>query len=174
MLCRAFLELLRKYSFPKITVQMIAGQCGVNRQTFYYYFDNIYDLMAKAFEYEITNERTAYAEETWESFMRRFLYWMRDNRVIIKNILFNVESKYLRQAIYPIISKGMNSLCHHDSVRNIDDEAEENDIEKDEFVIHFLVLGVTQYVLEWADGDFKESVEEVVDNLCSVLEKVYD
>ena len=44
MLCAAFMELLKKCPFSKITIQKLAGQCGVNRQTFYYHFDNIYDL----------------------------------------------------------------------------------------------------------------------------------
>ena len=97
MLCVAFMELLRKYPFPKITIQKIAEQCGVNRQTFYYYFDNVYDLMTRAFEYELINESHMYEEESWEKAMRRFLQWMKENRTIIKNILSNVESRYLRQ-----------------------------------------------------------------------------
>ena len=44
MLCVAFMELLKKCPFSKITIQKLAGQCGVNRQTFYYHFDNIYEL----------------------------------------------------------------------------------------------------------------------------------
>ena len=109
MLCLAFMELLRKYPFPKITIQKIASQCGVNRQTFYYHFDNIYDLMTKAFEYELIHESHMYEEKSWEAAMKKFLWWMQNNRVIIKNILSNVETRYLRQAIYPIIEKSMSS-----------------------------------------------------------------
>ena len=66
MLCVAFMELLKKCPFSKITIQKLAGQCGVNRQTFYYHFDNIYDLMSKAFEYELVHESRIYEEVTWE------------------------------------------------------------------------------------------------------------
>ena len=65
MLCVAFMELLKKCPFSKITIQKLAGQCGVNRQTFYYHFDNIYDLMSKAFEYELVHESRIYEEVTY-------------------------------------------------------------------------------------------------------------
>ncbi len=97
MLCAAFMELLKKCPFSKITIQKLAGQCGVNRQTFYYHFDNIYDLMSKAFEYELVHESHIYEEVTWEYAMSRFLQWIKDNRVII--------SKYFNKCRAAIFKK---------------------------------------------------------------------
>lgn len=167
MLCVAFMELLRKYPFPKITIQKIAEQCGVNRQTFYYYFDNVYDLMTRAFEYELIHESHMYEEENWEKAMRRFLQWMKENRAIIKNILSNVESRYLRQAIYPVIMNSMNNVYRPNAI------IKAGEGNKEAFVKHFLVIGITQYVLEWAESDFKESVQDVIDKLFFIMNKVY-
>lgn len=167
MLCIAFMELLRKYPFPKITIQKIAQQCGVNRQTFYYYFDNIYDLLAKAVEYELVRESHMYEETTWEASMGRFLWWMKENKIIIKNILTNVESRYLRQAIYPVIMKSMTNGYRPNKIIKEGEDAEEK------FTRHFLVIGITQYVLEWAESDYKESVEEVINKLFFILKKMY-
>ena len=108
MLCAAFMELLKKCPFSKITIQKLAGQCGVNRQTFYYHFDNIYDLMSKAFEYELVHESHIYEEVTWEYAMSRFLQWIKDNRVIIRNILTNAELPYLKKAMYPLIARSIS------------------------------------------------------------------
>jgi AcrR family transcriptional regulator len=48
----AFLRLLEKKSFAKVTVRDIVEECGVNRTTFYYYYQDIYaiveDLIASA------------------------------------------------------------------------------------------------------------------------------
>ena len=41
----AFCALLSKRTIDKITVKDIVAECGVNRQTFYYHFRDIYDLM---------------------------------------------------------------------------------------------------------------------------------
>ena len=74
MLCAAFMELLKKCPFSKITIQKLAGQCGVNRQTFYYHFDNIYDLMSKAFEYELVHESHIYEEVTADC--KEYILWV--------------------------------------------------------------------------------------------------
>ena len=38
-------RLLLTKSLNKITIQDIADDCGINRQTFYYHFQDIYDLV---------------------------------------------------------------------------------------------------------------------------------
>ena len=41
----AFKELLLKKSIDKITINDITEKCGINRQTFYYHFHDIYELI---------------------------------------------------------------------------------------------------------------------------------
>ncbi len=41
----SFLRLVSKKNFDKITVRDIVDECGVNRNTFYYYFQDIYALL---------------------------------------------------------------------------------------------------------------------------------
>ena len=36
-----FLELLKEHSLDKITVKDIVEKCGINRNTFYYYYQDI-------------------------------------------------------------------------------------------------------------------------------------
>lgn len=43
---------MRKKSFSKITVKEIIADCNVNRNTFYYHFKDIYDLLHWMFEEE--------------------------------------------------------------------------------------------------------------------------
>lgn len=45
-------KILSKKEFNKITINDITEDCGVNRQTFYYHFKDIYDLL----EWIYTNE----------------------------------------------------------------------------------------------------------------------
>jgi len=47
-----FLNLLLKKSFDKITVKDIVEACEINRNTFYYYYKDIYDLMGDIFQTE--------------------------------------------------------------------------------------------------------------------------
>ena len=160
-------ELLLEKPLSKITVNDITERCDINRQTFYYHFDNIYDLMSKAFEYELVHESRIYEEVTWEYAINSFLQWMKENRVIIRNILANAELPYLKRAMYPLIAKSI-------SCGSFVQENEQSAIkQQEEFCINFLTIGITQYVLEWVESDFRESIEDIVDHMSWLLQKVY-
>lgn len=168
MLCVAFMELLKKYPFSKITIQKLAGQCGVNRQTFYYHFDNIYDLMSKAFEYELVYESRIYEEVNWEYVMSSFLRWLKEHRAIIRNILANAELPYLKRAIYPLIARSISGISFSS------ENSQFTEKQREEFCINFLTIGITQYVLEWVESDFREPIEDIVAHMSWLLQKVYD
>ena len=163
----AFKQLLTEKPFNHISVNEIASKCDINRQTFYYHFDNIYDLMSKAFEYELVHESRIYEEVTWEYAINSFLQWMKENRVIIRNILANADLPYLKRAMYPLIAKSI-------SCGSFTQESTQPAIkQQEEFCINFLTIGITQYVLEWVESDFRESIEDIVDHMSWLLQKVY-
>ena len=49
---RTFVDLLATKPFDKITVRDIVESCNINRNTFYYYYSDIYELLEELF----TNE----------------------------------------------------------------------------------------------------------------------
>ena len=51
-LANALKEAMKKIPFSKITVSELVGACGMNRKTFYYHFQDIYDLLVWMFEQE--------------------------------------------------------------------------------------------------------------------------
>jgi AcrR family transcriptional regulator len=167
LLYKAFMDLMRRHPFQKITIQKIASECGVNRQTFYYHFDNIYDLMSKAFEYELVHECRMYDEDSWEGVMKRFLKWMKTNRVIMKNIITNIESRYIRQAIYPLISRSLDEQYMPNVILREDPDMDA------EFLHRYFTYGITQYILEWAESDFKEGINAMVKQMVLLLNRAY-
>ena len=48
-------ELIKSKNFSKITVSDIVSESGINRNTFYYHFENIYDLLYWTYEQEVKN-----------------------------------------------------------------------------------------------------------------------
>ena len=92
----------------KITVNDLVMTCGVSRQTFYYHFDNVYDLLGDAFEYDFLKKSRVEEGTDWDRCMGEFLRWMRANRHIIRNLINNVGGSCLKESIYPIIRKCMS------------------------------------------------------------------
>ena len=50
---QSFLKLLEQYPISKITVKMIVLDCGINRNTFYYHFEDIPMLLEEVIEDQI-------------------------------------------------------------------------------------------------------------------------
>ena len=51
-ICNSLKEIMRQKPFSKITVSEIIADCNVNRKTFYYHFEDIYDLLKWILEEE--------------------------------------------------------------------------------------------------------------------------
>ena len=65
-----FMQLLEGESLDKITVRDIVEECEINRNTFYYHYSDIYDLLDDVFRVETekfmsedVNENTTFGEE---------------------------------------------------------------------------------------------------------------
>lgn len=52
MLCNSLKEIMKHKPFSKITVSELIKDCNLNRKTFYYHFEDIYDLLKWMLEQE--------------------------------------------------------------------------------------------------------------------------
>ena len=55
LMAEALKKMIKERPFSKITVQDIVSECNINRNTFYYHFENNYDLLYFAYEMEVKN-----------------------------------------------------------------------------------------------------------------------
>lgn len=70
-----------KYSLDNISVTLLTKRCKINRQTFYYHFHDIYDLLTLVF----LNEEIPNAKESknhQELLEKIFIYYKRNNNFI--------------------------------------------------------------------------------------------
>ena len=56
----SLLKLLKQKSVDKVTVKDICDECEINRNTFYYYFKDIYDVLNNIFMEEIEEKVRAH------------------------------------------------------------------------------------------------------------------
>ena len=123
--------------------------------------------MSKAFEYELVYESRIYEEVNWEYVMSGFLRWLKEHRAVIRNILANAELPYLKRAIYPLVARSISDISF--SSENLQFAEKQ----REDFCINFLTIGITQYVLEWVESDFREPIEDIVAHMSWFLQKVY-
>lgn len=76
VLADALKELLTTHTFSKIKVNDIVEHCGINRQTFYYHFDDKYDLVNWIFFTEIfSNLQQEYSSIEWDTILKLCEYF---------------------------------------------------------------------------------------------------
>ena len=95
-LASALKELLEHKPLNKITIADITEQCGVNRQTFYYHFQDIYALL----EWIYTTDAQRLLEgkrdgDTWQQGFLQVLEYIRDNRALVRNTYPSVSRELL-------------------------------------------------------------------------------
>lgn len=80
LLGAALKDALATTALDKVTVSRLSAEVGINRQTFYYHFADVYDLAAWVFEVEVANHIMAHATyDQWADGYRTLLNYMRDN-----------------------------------------------------------------------------------------------
>ena len=85
-LAESLKKLMRKKPFPKITVTEIVADCGVNRKTFYYHFEDIYALLRWIFEQEAEKVLKEFdLFEQPEEVIGFILDYVNENRALLKS-----------------------------------------------------------------------------------------
>lgn len=72
LIVNAFLKLIETEAYDKITVTNLVEECDISRQTFYYHFNDVEEMIAFAFEKE--TESICNAQESGKWFDSAVLY----------------------------------------------------------------------------------------------------
>lgn len=85
-LAESLKKLMRAKPFSKITVTEIVNDCGVNRKTFYYHFEDIYALLRWIFEEEAVNIiRKFYLLNDYDEAMEFIYEYISENKDLLRN-----------------------------------------------------------------------------------------
>lgn len=89
----------------KITIKQLTDDCGLNRQTFYYHFDDIYDLLKWLFEWEAeTAVHLHDVSVSWKDTLREMLRYLADNKRFCVSVLNSVEHRNVSRFLIDFMS----------------------------------------------------------------------
>ena len=97
----SFLRLLNEKKFDKITIKDIVSDCGVSRKTFYYYFEDIYDILEK-YMADLTDESIKNIDnvQTFETELIRLIGFITENKRAVYHIYNSVSRDKLEDYLY--------------------------------------------------------------------------
>lgn len=108
----AFIALLNERPLDKISVVDIAERCGINRNTFYYYYCDIYALLSELLQLEMEKLAARNAKATsWQSACADSLAFVQENRRAIYHLYNSADrdllERYIYDAAYPTMRAGI-------------------------------------------------------------------
>lgn len=149
-------------SMDKITIAELTGICNIRRQSFYYHFEDIYDLL----RWMIENEAISLLKQQegallWkEGFLQLFRY-LEENRAVCLCALKSMGRDHLRRFfeadIYAIIHRTIEQLSEKIGVRNNLDSFVDV-----EMLTHFYVVALAGMMESWLLGEIDRTPEQLI------------
>lgn len=163
---KTFLELLNEYSLDKITVKDIVEKCGINRNTFYYYYKDIYDLIDDIFRTEIQSVQANIKEGT--SFYEELhlgINLVLENKTSFAHLYHSksrdVIEKYLDNIAEVFVQKFVEKKAAELSITN------ERNIR---FIYSWYRYSITGVIINWIQTDNASAPEAFIHKIADVYE----
>lgn len=161
-------QLMEKSPLNKITVQDIVDNCHLNRQTFYYHFESVLDLIEWIYKTEIVESISEYKSyDSWREAYLKILTYIYDNKKFCLNTYKYLSRDYLDFIMYTITYEYIIGV-----VKGVLCNLAVNEEDK-ELIANFYTLAFIGLLIQWLREGMKEKPEEIVSKL-SKLEGNFD
>ncbi len=150
-------QLLEKKSLDDITVKEIVEACEVNRQTFYYHFQDIYDLLGWFLEQEARQALAGkYSATDWQEGLLNAFHYVQDNYKLIFHI-FGSGGQAL-------LAGQLNEISQQLMYRVVEASCQDLNIaEQDKhFIARFYKFALAGLLLEWIASGMSQDPAEIV------------
>lgn len=157
-------KLLSQKPLEKIKISDITNDCEVNRQTFYYHFKDIYDLL----EWVYTNEATRAlgdkkTYDTWQEGFYEIFEYILENKSFVINTYNSVSREYLERYLYNetyylllgVVEEKSKDMCVMDKDKS--------------FIADFYKFAFVGLVIDWIKKGMGEEPRDIIKRLNTLI-----
>ena len=154
-LAESLIHLMKKTPLDKISVTAIAGNCGLNRHTFYYHFKDKQDLVCRIFDRDISQQLkvprlTDISLGKHEFFIRKIISLMYENKSFYINALNSRAQNSLQDHLFDYIR----------AFREVQIDAILNgrtfDPDGRKFLADYFTCAMCGFIVRWAKDGMKD------------------
>ncbi|WP_077611824.1 hypothetical protein [Clostridium sp. Marseille-P2415] len=159
-------ELMNEKPVRKITVQDIMDRKEMRRQSFYYHFRDIYDVINWICKKQLLEKMEYAPEETFEEWMCKVTRLIKEDRRFYRRVLDNIEREQLISGLYGVVEQQLRerrllgktengmimrfatrSICHFilDSISQMKEADERQVAQAARYIEMFLIPEHTRY-----------------------------
>ena len=157
-------KLLLSKPLDKITINDLTTDCGISRMTFYYHFQDIYDLAEWACVEDgkraLQDKRTY---DTWQEGLEQIFEVVLKNKPFITNVYHSVSKEKIENYLYKLTYELIIGVVEEKSKGT--GLSEENK----SFIADFHKYGFVGLMLDWIKGDMKGDPQVMVQKLELVI-----
>lgn len=158
-------KLLSQKPLDKITVIDIVEDCEVNRQTFYYHFQDIYDLVEWMFltgAAAALNGKKTY--DTWQQgFLQVFEYAL-ENKDLVINTYHSMSRDQLERYLYDVTYNLLIGVVEEQASGMA---VNEND---KKFIADFYKFAFVGLMLDWIRRGMKDDPKKIVEHISTLIQ----
>lgn len=160
----SFVRLSARVPVDKITVKDIVDNCGINRNTFYYYFQDMYALIEELFISGPTAESAEEYSGSWLEGFMKIARFSQHNKKLVKNVYISLGRDEFDGYIAEVVGASLS--------RWIMGKAEEYGCDKGdaEYVTAFYLEALCGVLANWVRHDMKEDPAKTAEYLRSLFE----
>ena len=160
----AMKALMKEKKLSKISISDICGACGMNRNSFYYHFKDIYDLVEWACLEEsrkaLQGKKTY---DTWQEGLLQIFEAVYENKPFIINAYNAVSREQIENFLF--------QLTHDLIMSVVEEQARSTSLtqEQKSFIADFYKYSFVGIMLDWIRQGMKSDYTDIWKNMCITL-----
>lgn len=171
-LAQSLKQLMAERTLDKITIKEVVARCGVNRQTFYYHFRDIYHLLDWMFANEGQEFAKKYPDiqkaDDGQTILRSLCTYLQENRSVMLNIYNSLGrellDRYLCREIATLLTDSLQARSDRAGVTP----------EQLAFLINFYKHAFVGATLDWFQTGMPGETEKIVAQFAPILKGTFD
>lgn len=159
-IAQTFSEQLQQKSLEQITVKELTETLGISRQTFYYYFHDIYDIIEWIFETESEIILSGFSTiDSWQFGYILMMQWVQSHSRLILSCYRSIRKDYvetfMNRILYPYIEQVVRDQAQGMQVTQA----------QIQFISRFFTLAINAISLEWIGKGMTDSPTELAEQV---------
>jgi AcrR family transcriptional regulator len=161
LITNAIMDLLRERPYNKITVTDIVKRCDINRNTFYYHYADIPDLIQ-----HLLRDRTRQLCHTERHFRRplTFVFYL----VLVADKYKKILNNLYHSEMQPYLEDVMMTVCAHFANRYIHQSMQEAPLSREDskLLIRYWSAIINGMFSDWLKHNMNYELPKVVKRIC--------
>jgi probable dihydroxyacetone kinase regulator len=157
---------LSKTTLDNISVKSICEECNISRQTFYYHFCDIYQVLEVIFKEQtaiVVGENKNY--ESWTQGFRNVLDLMLKYKPFVFNTYRSISKEYLENFLYQVIDDLLLSILNEKGVNYPYVKKEEK-----QFIARFYRYAFAGVILDWVKNNMRQDPKTTIYYFSTIIE----